>query len=475
MTIPGGKNLIWIKLTPSTTISTDHQIIIEVPTKATRGTILFADDLGLGLPDGSIIPIDLMESPFSSGFMKCRLFHGDRNYYKPARIVCGGLTGTVTTSQVLWFSIVIYNPSIPSGERKLSIPFFIYTVEQGTTYYTNFDVAENAVFVRIDYNTKTDVANPVSQNQKLQTSGMYLDMISRNTYTTDSASYYLIYFGFPLRNNGVVSNGCTTTSGTVYGDAIYHSNHWAIICKTTNTNLGVPGGGSTTRNLRIKNFFTPFFYLSSSERTMLTYTFHYNTKYTSVGTITDGYPNEAPKTSSNPTMTMTPLHRSTRLKGSRDDYTFSFTFTTSNTDDLSFVKKIAIIFPVNIDYEFVETDCLEAPGSQVEIASCVMDATNKVIWIYPVEKLTYTSNMPVAIQTRNRAIRNPVVNTTTNINAFTIKYYTWQNITEPSLSPTINDYHCYLKITNFPSSAISHSNNPSSYNEPNFDYIEYPH
>ena len=28
VTIPGGKNLIWIKLTPSTTISMDHQIII---------------------------------------------------------------------------------------------------------------------------------------------------------------------------------------------------------------------------------------------------------------------------------------------------------------------------------------------------------------------------------------------------------------------------------------------------------------
>ena len=57
-------------------------------------------------------------------------------------------------------------------------------------------------------------------------------------------------------------------------------------------------------------------------------------------------------------MTMTPLHRSSRLKGSRDDYTFTFTYTTSNTNDLSFVKKIAIIFPTNIDYVFVETDCL---------------------------------------------------------------------------------------------------------------------
>ena len=255
-------------------------------------------------------------------------------------------------------------------------------------------------------------------------------MVARNSYTTDSASYYLIYFGFPLRNNGVVSNGCSYPGGSTYGDAIYHSNHWAIICKTNVNNMGVAGGGATTRNLRISGFFTPFFYLSASEKTMLTYTLHYNTRYTSVGTITDGYPNESPKTSSNPTITITSLHRpSPRLRGSRDDYTFTFTYTTSNNDDLSFVKKIAIIFPTNIDYIFVETDCLEAPGSQVEIASCVMDPSTKVIWVTPVQKSSYTSNMAVSIQTRNRAIRNPYVNTTTNANQFDIKYYTWQNMT----------------------------------------------
>ena len=84
--------------------------------------------------------------------------------------------------------------------------------------------------------------------------------------------------------------------------------------------------------------------------------------------------------------------------------------------------------------------------------------------------------MPVSIMTRNRAIRNPRVNTTTNINAFGVKYYTWQNISaEPSLYPTSNNDHCYLQINNFPSSSISHSDNPSGYAIQNFDYIQYPH
>ena len=300
-------------------------------------------------------------------------------------------------------------------------------------------------------------------------------MITRNYYTTDSSSFYIIFFGFPLRNNGVITNGCTSTGGTVYGDAIYHANHWAIVCKTNVNNIGVPGNGYVSRNLRINGFFTPFYYLSSSEQWMLTYTYHFSTRNTTVGTIPDGYPNESPKLSSNPSITITSLHQTTRYMGARDDYTFTFAFTTSATNDLSFVKKIALIFPTNINYIFVETDCMEAPGSQVEIASCVMDPATKVIWITPVEKTSYTSDLSVSIITRNLAIRNPVVNTTTNNNQFGVKYYTWQNITMPSLDPINNNYHCYLQINNFPSATITHTANPSSYNEPNFDYIEYPH
>lgn len=160
--IPGKKNLIWFKITPTTTIQTTQQIVIEVPTKSTAGSNLFADDLGTGIADGATLPVDILASPFSSGFMSCRLFKGDQANYKPARIVCGKLQGTISSSQVLWFAIVVYNPSIPNGWTKVSIPFFIYSVEQGTTYKTNFDVIENAVYLRADFATTTDVANPVS-------------------------------------------------------------------------------------------------------------------------------------------------------------------------------------------------------------------------------------------------------------------------------------------------------------------------
>jgi hypothetical protein len=68
------------------------------------------------------------------------LFLGSQAQYKPAKIVCGNLLGTISSSQVLWFALKIVNPPLPAGYTKLSIPFFLYSVEQGTTFKTNFDV-----------------------------------------------------------------------------------------------------------------------------------------------------------------------------------------------------------------------------------------------------------------------------------------------------------------------------------------------
>jgi|688.fasta_scaffold607997_1 hypothetical protein len=91
-------------------------------------------------------------------------------------------------------------------------------------------------------------------------------MITRNTRNIGKGDYYVILFNFPIRNNGLVSNACLYPNGGVYGDAYYHQNLWAIVCLVThNTNyIDVRADGHTTRNLRILNFYTPFYYLSAS-------------------------------------------------------------------------------------------------------------------------------------------------------------------------------------------------------------------
>lgn len=81
----------------------------------------------------------------------------------------------------------------------------------------------------------------------------------------------------------------------------------------------------------------------------MTYTKFYDTTYsytTGKGTLSEGYPNEGPKTPSSPSLTIIPIHNSAKYKGTRDDLKIEFTFdTSSSSDDLSYVKLIAFIFP----------------------------------------------------------------------------------------------------------------------------------
>ena len=83
--------------------------------------------------------------------------------------------------------------------------------------------------------------------------------------------------------------------------------------------------------------------------------------------------------------------------------------------------------------------------------------------------------MAVSITTRNLAIRNPVSNINLNNNAFVVKYYSWQNITQPGLAPLSNNDYSFLLIDNFPSSGISYATNPAPYQVPTFKYLKYPH
>ena len=133
-----------------------------------------------------------------------------------------------------------------------------------------------------------------SQNGRLQTSGIYVQMVSRNHVTIAVGGYYVIQFNFPIRNNGMFSGACIDpSSGNAYGDAYYHLNLWVIVCHLNQRALGTQSDGTylVNQNLRITNFYTPHFYLSAAEQVVRTYSYHYVDRYTTVGSITDGYPN----------------------------------------------------------------------------------------------------------------------------------------------------------------------------------------
>ncbi len=75
--------------------------------------------------------------------------------------------------------------------------------------------------MRNDNGYNRDYAGSIS-TFNLQTSGGHIDMITRNWWDLSAGQYYILFFSFPLRNNGLVSNGCTWPGGSVYGNAYYH-------------------------------------------------------------------------------------------------------------------------------------------------------------------------------------------------------------------------------------------------------------
>ncbi len=69
-----------------------------------------------------------------------------------------------------------------------------------------------------------------------------------------------------------------------------------------------------------------------------------------------------PKTTTTASFSMTPVHQTggTMYKGTRDDYTFQFAFSSTASVDISYTKLIAIIFPTSgtANFALLGKDCV---------------------------------------------------------------------------------------------------------------------
>ncbi len=179
--------------------------------------------MGFADADNIDVPVDIIDGDFSNGFMKCRFFRGDNTYARPAKIVCGQFLSAIATNKLLFFGIKITNPPLDGGRSQASLPIFVYSMEQGKTYKKNFNLYDNAVHIRYD-NPIPDRSYPGSISvTNLQTQSTTIDLIARNYYNVNVGQYYVLFFKFPLRKNGKVTNGCTNPiNSNVYGPAYYH-------------------------------------------------------------------------------------------------------------------------------------------------------------------------------------------------------------------------------------------------------------
>jgi hypothetical protein len=174
---------------------------------------------------------------------------------------------------------------------------------------------------------------------------------------------------------------------------------------------------------------------------------------------------------------MTPVQSTTKYGGMRDDYTIDITFGSTSDPDVSYAQLIAFIFPTNIDYTLYNTDCVEGAGSIIKVSNCYIDTTNRIIYITPVVSSSYINSNKLQIVTRGLAVGNPVNNIShTNYNQFTVKYYSWMNITQPTVAPLSNNIYCFLILDSntVTSQAISFSTYISIYTTPPYAFSYVP-
>jgi hypothetical protein len=135
VTLPGEKNLIMVELTPSTTINSNQQVIIEIPTVAIDGTSLFDEDLGMGYIDYSDLVFDIYDGTITS--MTCKVYPGQRIANLPVKIICSSFSGNIGTSSTLKFGFWITNPTVT---RSLAVPVQVYSFDQNTVTKSNWNI-----------------------------------------------------------------------------------------------------------------------------------------------------------------------------------------------------------------------------------------------------------------------------------------------------------------------------------------------
>jgi hypothetical protein len=68
--------------------------------------------------------------------------------------------------------------------------------------------------------------------------------------------------------------------------------------------------------------------------------------------------------------------------------------------------------------------------------------------------------MNIEIITRGMAVRNPINNiSNSDLSGFAVKLYSWQNISQPALSPASNNIYCFMSLdgNTLPSAPVTYN------------------
>ena len=312
-------------------------------------------------------------APLDNTFMNCRIYHGDQTKGSPAKLVCGNLISSLTPGNTLKFAFGFVNPPkiTPSvTPSQISLPLIVYSFDPFYFQKTNFNLVNGALMITNEENilAPNGYFNPASYQYQMPNE----DLTFGDAHTDDilDGDAYILRFNFPIRVNGLQTGACKSADGlTVYGDAYYHENLRAIVCKIIGTTIPAQTA-PLTQTMMVSSFYTPWYRLTDVERYVHAIATYHSTSTSEVINYFDLFPHLSPKydfaTSS--TIQITP-HIGHNIACQADDYVFTVRLEdpASADDDLQYTKMIGIELPLTtvVDYNPLNTDCVEDPSSEI--------------------------------------------------------------------------------------------------------------
>lgn len=210
--------------------------------------------------------------------MTCSVFPGDTYSLsrQPVRIICSKFNTAITTANNLKFAFWVVNPA---STVALAIPVQIYAYDQPSSTKFVWSILEAGI--RILPITQT----PINDNGNFALSSTYRELMSqslsfttRNTKQMVNLDWYILKFGFDLRNTAATNGSLTYNTdlgGT--GDIIFLRNSQTILLRIGTTALSLMTPGIATINAKINGLiYNPPYGLTTAQATIIGYV-RYNT------------------------------------------------------------------------------------------------------------------------------------------------------------------------------------------------------
>lgn len=203
--------------------------------------------------------------------MTCKVYPGSAGYKQPTKIVCSNFASTVATTTLVKFGFWVVNPTTSVG---MAIPVQVYAYDQPSARKFVWSIIEGGIRVLPVTTTPiNDWGNFVSSNPVREVRSTSFSFTTRNTKSMIKNDWYIMKFGFDLRQSANSNNTFAYNSGLGgSGDIIFMRNCQTIMLRVGSTALAITTPGSTSINARITSlFYNPSYQLNTLQSTIYAY------------------------------------------------------------------------------------------------------------------------------------------------------------------------------------------------------------